>query len=144
MKDSEADLENKFLPKGLNSLQKKRPKKELSDRTVVTFVVFGLLLALGFLGVLTYYSSSGPRVSQKNLAIDYAQRAVRQNFGPGIVLTFSGPEWTHLDVLPGNKYYVSGWVNAATERRRVAYTYTCTLASSGNSWTVESLSVLPQ
>src|SRR6185295_11353519 len=115
MKESDADLENKFVPKGL---KKKRPKKELSNRTLVTFAVLGLLVVLGFLGALTYYSSKKPQVSSRTLAIDASQRALRLTFGPGVVLNFSGPEWTHIDTLPGNKYYVSGWVNAVTERRR--------------------------
>ena len=108
----------------------------------MTFGVIGLLVVLGFLGALTYYSSNKPQVSTKALAMDASQRALRLRFGPGVVLNFSGPEWTHIDVLPGNKYYVAGWVNAVTERRRVSYTYTCEVA--GSNWAVESLSVLPQ
>src|SRR5688572_14331689 len=100
MKESDADLENKFVPAGL---KKKRPKTELTNRTLVIFAVVGLLLVLGFLGALTYYSSNKPQISSRTLAIDASQRALRLRFGPGIVLNYSGPEWTHIEALPGNK-----------------------------------------
>jgi hypothetical protein len=136
----------------LESLGDARPKRRkrsrrritLSKRHIVILWVLGSILTVGLLAsaVLLPKGSGPPPTVMARLV---AERAIAGRMA-GVVVNFSPPEWTRVEVLGGNKYSVSGWLNAASQSGRTSrsFTYSSKVSRDGNTWIAESLDLLPQ
>jgi hypothetical protein len=113
-------------------------------RTGLIAGILAVVIAIGILGGITYYSTHS-RVPQPNQALNAAQTAIRQRLGEDVMANFSPLEWTRVEALPGNKYYISGWLQAVSQNGQAqSLTYTCTLSRTGGTWIVEKLDLVNQ
>jgi hypothetical protein len=124
--------------------RKRRRWKALSKSAIIALWIVGGVVTIGGIGGMAYYSRR-PNMPERVRTVDFVQLVVRQRMGPGVVSTFSPPEWTHIEHLPGNKYYISGWLHAAASNGATAsYTYSATVAVRGSTMTIERLDLLQQ
>ena len=79
-----------------------------------------------------------------------AQTIVRQkleaDLGEGVKTHFAPPEFTHVEPLAHDKFYVAGWFEAFDSTgTTVSFTYSCTLISNpGGQWVAERVDLLRQ
>jgi hypothetical protein len=139
----EPELELLRKPQG-NRRRIHKKKVTPGKRAIRLIAVAGCLLVLFVMGAMAYYTFRKD-VPRRNAALVASQQAVRQRMGPGIAIKFSPADWTRFEILPENKFLVSGWMQAVDQSgRSISFTYSCKLFAYQDNWAIESLDLLEQ
>lgn len=107
-----------------------------------------LVLGILWLAAVSYkllVPRSAPR-DESSEAVFESQRLIREYLGPRIQTRFSGRDWTKV-TRNGDRYIVTGWVDAERRdgRASAVYEFTCTVFRNlDGAWYNWDLNLTPQ
>ena len=102
-----------------------------------------ILAAAGFILVR---SRPDARLSLSETLVKVSRDAARSYIREDLRTSFSDAAETNIETLPGDKYRVSGWVDAISASGEIArQSYSCVIYRTPNGdWDAEDVAIVPQ
>lgn len=120
-----------------------------SRRRLGCLILGGVVLLSGVSATAVYVWRRWNSIDSRKITL-IAQTMVRQkleaDLGEGVQMHFAPPEFTHIEPLAEDKFYVAGWFEAFDSTgTATSFTYSCILISKPDGdWVAERVDVLSQ
>lgn len=104
------------------------------------------LLAFNLRGYVGWHLGAGSNQAEPDRAMLAAELAVRSDLGVGVVPRFAPKDWVKVE-RDGERYVISGWVEAVPKNggASISYDYSCSvLRNSAGDWTVSDINIQVQ